>query len=184
MQKLSSAVVGGVRSFLPITEADVLVKHQVLLRKTELYFNTHRMLLYKVYLVRLLRIQNKTGIHIPINTCGKGLYLLHLGSRLINSRAKVGENCWMHINTSIVAGGTSDDVPVIGNNVVIGIGAVVLGNAVVPNNTAIGANAVVNKQFSGGNFALAGVPAKIVSNNGQSEWNKKNRKGVFAESCG
>ena len=72
-------------------------------------------------------MQNKYALHIPINTCGKGLKIMHIGPILINGRVKIGENCSLHINTALVAGGTSDEVPCLGNGIVVGVGAVVLG---------------------------------------------------------
>lgn len=42
-------------------------------------------------------------------------------------------------------------------------------------NIAIGANAVVNKNFTEENIAIAGIPAKKISNNGALEWNKNNK---------
>ena len=98
---------------------------------------------------------------------------MHVGPILINGNAKIGKNCSIHINTSIVAGGIDSSAPTIGDNVVIGVGAVLLGKISIANNIAIGANAVVNKSFFEEDIAIAGVPAKKISNNGRSKWNKK-----------
>lgn len=76
------------------------------------------------------------------------------------------------MNTSIVAGGTNDDIPTLGNGVIVGVGAVVLGNVVIADNVAIGANAVVNKSVFETNVTVAGVPAKIISHNSSMNWNK------------
>lgn len=126
-----------------------------------------------LYKIRLLKLQNKYGLHVPINTCGKGLKIMHLGPILINSKAKIGQDCSIHINTAIVAGGVSNDAPEIGNGCVIGIGAVLLGKIKIADNVAIGANAVVNKSIIEEDIAIAGVPAKKISNNGTTKWNKK-----------
>lgn len=101
---------------------------------------------------------------------------MHVGPILINDKAVIGKNCSLHINTAIVAGGTNNEVPVIGEGVVVGVGAVILGGVTIANNIAIGANAVVNKSFIEENIAIAGVPAKKVSNNGSLEWNKQDKK--------
>ena len=74
------------------------------------------------------------------------------------------------MNTSVVAGGTNDFVPTIGNHVILGVGAVVLGGVTIADNVAIGANAVVNKSVEQSNVTVAGVPAKIVSNHGTLDW--------------
>ena len=68
-------------------------------------------------------------------------------------------------------------MPKIGNNVVIGVGAVVLGDIHIADGIAIGANAVVNKSFGEPSIAIAGVPAKKISNNGRLTWaGKEERK--------
>lgn len=162
------------RSPVLITEADILRRHQILLRKTEYHVNCRHKLVGLVYLMRLRRLQNRYAIHIPLNVCGKGLRIMHTGPILINGKAVVGENCAFHINTALVAGGTSNDAPVLGNGVVVGVGAVVLGGVHIADNVAIGAGAVVNKDVTEENVAVAGVPAKKVSNNGRAQWNKKN----------
>lgn len=98
---------------------------------------------------------------------------MHIGPILINGRVRIGENCSLHINTSIVAGGTSDDVPCLGNGIVIGVGSVLLGGIQLADNIAVGANALVNKTFTEENIAIAGIPAKKISKNGSLEWNKE-----------
>ena len=160
-------------NFFLIGEGTVLRRHQLLLRKTELFINTKKKVLARIYKFRLFRIQTKYSLKIPLNCCGKGFRIMHLGPILINSNATLGENVCMHINTAIVAGGTNDEVPTIGNGVVIGVGAVVLGGIRIADNIAIGANAVVNKDFLEENIAIAGVPAKKISDNGSLFWNKK-----------
>ncbi len=127
-----------------------------------------------IYNVLLCRYQNKHQIHIPINTFDRGLKLMHLGPMGVNANAKCGKDIYLHINSCIIAGGVNNDAPTLEDGVVIGIGAVVLGNIRLARNIAIGANAVVNKTFEEENIAIAGVPAKKVSNNGRLEWNKGN----------
>ena len=85
---------------------------------------------------------------------------MHTGPILINHKAKVGNDVSIHINTSIVAHGITGGVPVIGNNVVVGVGSVILGGITIADSIAIGANALVNKSFEEENIAIAGVPAK------------------------
>ena len=157
-----------------IRENDILWKHNYLLRKTEYYNNVNKKILKNFYKLRLRLLQNKYQIFIPLNVFDKGLKLIHLGQRLVNGKTKVGKNCVMHVNTYIVAGGTEKGgFPILGNNVILGIGSVVLGNVKIGDYTAIGANAVVNKSFEEGNITIAGVPAKKISNNSRKDWNKK-----------
>ena len=64
---------------LQISEGAILRRHTVLLRKTEYYRNTGRRVLATLYEARLMRLQNRHALHIPLNTCGKGLQILTLG---------------------------------------------------------------------------------------------------------
>ena len=162
--------------FLTLTKSSenhILYALQRLLRKVEYYKNTGKNIRFAISKTLLLRKQNKYAIHIPINACGKGFRVMHVGPVLINKKVTFGENCSVHINTSFVAGGTNDDVPQIGNCVVVVVGAVVLGPVKIADCVAIGANAVVNKDVLEENVAVAGVPAKVISQNGTKEWNKR-----------
>lgn len=121
-------------------------------------------------------MRNKYALHIELNVCGKGLKIMHLGPILTNKNVKIGENASIHINTSFVAHGVTDEVPTVGNDVVIGVGAVLLGGIYISDGIAIGANAVVNKSFMEPGIAIAGIPAKKISDNGRARWNSS-RKG-------
>ena len=162
-----------IKDFFLIGEAAILRRFQTILRKAEYYNNTKKRIRAIFYKLRLSKMQCKYSINIPINTCGKGLKIMHLGPILINSHASLGENCSIHINTAVVARGTDNLVPTLGNGIVIGVGAVVLGGVFLADNIAIGANSVVNKSFDESNIAIAGVPAKKISNNGRASWGKK-----------
>lgn len=159
--------------FFGLGEAALLKKHTILLRKAEFYLNTGRKFRYLLYKTRLRKLQMKYSLHIPFNCCAKGFHIVHLGPILINNNATLGENLSLHMNTAIVAGGTDDSVPTVGNNVIVGYGAVLLGGITIADNVAIGANAVVNKSVERKSVTVAGVPAKIISERGTEEWNKK-----------
>ena len=156
-----------------IGENALLKRHQCLLRKTEYYANTKKRLRYLFSKIRLINFQNKYALHVPLNCCQRGFRIMHVGPILINPNARVGKDCCFHINTALVAGGKNSDAPTLGDGVVVGIGAVVLGGVAIASNVAIGANAVVNKDVEETNIAVAGVPAKKISNNGRLSWNKK-----------
>lgn len=158
---------------LQSNETSIIWKHQVLLRTTEYHINAKNKLRARINQLRLNRFQSKYGIHIPPNVCGKGLKVMHIGPILINENATVGENCRFHFNTALVAGGTNNGVPTLGNDVVVGIGAVILGDIQIADGVAIGANAVVNRDVLEKNITVAGVPAKKISNRGSMDWNKK-----------
>lgn len=159
-----------------IRESSYLWKYNVLLRKTEYYVNTGNKLMSFIYRAILAKYKNKHQIYIPINTFDRGLKMMHLGPILVNGRVKGGKDIALHINTSLVAGGTNDGTPVLEDGVVVGVGAVILGDIRLAKNIAVGANAVVNKSFEEENIAIAGIPAKKISNSGRLEWNKKKDK--------
>ena len=84
---------------------------------------------------------------------------------VFHRKCVVGSNCIIHGGVTI--GATSsilDEAPVIGDNVLIGAGAVILGPIKIGENVVIGANAVVLKDVPP-NCLVAGVPAKIVKEN-------------------
>ena len=92
-------------SLLGIRESDILIKHIILLRKTEYYLNSHRIIRGSISKIKLRKLQNKYCIHVPLNCCDVGLKIMHIGPILINEKATIGKNCAFHINTAVVAGG-------------------------------------------------------------------------------
>lgn len=162
---------GGVKKLLGSEKATIW-SYQKRLRLTEYYFNTNKKMRYILSKVILNYKSNKYGIHIGLNVFERGLQIMHLGPILTNGRARVGRNCSVHVNTALVAQGVSDDVPKLGDNIVIGVGATIVGNVWIANGIAVGANSLVNKSFYEENIAIAGVPAKKISNNGTQCWGK------------
>lgn len=82
---------------------------------------------------------------------------------VIHPNSIIGENCIIYQNVTIGANGKpkfGNDAPTIGDNVMIGAGAVLLGKIKIGNNAMIGANAVVVEDVPEG-VMVAGVPAKI-----------------------
>lgn len=164
---------GGVQrliNLLDMNESAILRRHMILLRRTEYYLNTNQRLLAGLYKLRLRRLQRRYGMYVSPNCCGKGLRIMHLGPLLLNSRVTVGENCSFQMNAGVVAGGTDDGVPTLGDGVMVGMGAVILGGIYVADNVAVGANAVVNKDVAESDIAVAGVPARKISDNGSAAW--------------
>ena len=80
---------------------------------------------------------------------------------VLHKRVVLGKYCRIQQNVTI--GGTSgkEEVPVLGNNVQVGAGAMVLGPVYIGNNAIIGANAVVLKDVPE-NAVVVGVPAKVI----------------------
>lgn len=138
-------------------------KFQKTLRKVEYYNNCKNSGIFKIYLYflrfRLKNISIKLGFTIPPNVFGPGLAIVHYGTIIVNSGAKIGANCRLHACVNIGASGGGSLAPLIGNNVYIAPGAKIYGDITIANNIAIGANAVVNKSFDEEGIFIAGNPA-------------------------
>ena len=110
-----------------------------------------------------------TGIEIhPGATIGKGFFIDHGMGVVIGETAEIGDNC--SIYQGVTLGGTGKDVgkrhPTLGNNVMVGAGAKVLGPFRVGDNSKIAAGAVVLREVPD-NSTAAGVPAKVVRQHGR-----------------
>lgn len=157
--------------FFSIYESDIIWKYQIVLRKTEYWYNTKKKNLFcyilaKFYQYRLFRMQVKTGISIPINVFGPGLSISHLGPIVVNGFVKVGKNCRLHPMVTIGMDGRSGAVAMIGDNVYISAGAKIIGDVKITDDVCIGAGAVVTKSISESHTTWAGVPAKKISDQG------------------
>ena len=109
-----------------------------------------------------------TGIEIhPAAKIGKGLMIDHGMGVVIGETAEIGDNCTIY--QGVTLGGTGKDVgkrhPTLGNNVMVGAGAKVLGPFTIGDNTKIAANAVVLTEIPE-NCTAVGIPAKVVKKEG------------------
>lgn len=124
--------------------------------------------LYKIKLFFLARLISQlgrffTGIEIhPGAKIGKGLFIDHGMGVVIGETAEIGDN--VTIYHGVTLGGTGKDKgkrhPTIGNNVIIGCGAKILGPISIGDGAKIGANSVVLKNVPKGKTAV-GIPAVI-----------------------
>ena len=110
-----------------------------------------------------------TGVEIhPGATIGKGLVIDHGSGVVIGETTEIGDNCTLY--QGVTLGGTGKDVgkrhPTIGNNVMVGAGAKVLGPIVIEDNSKVAANAVVLKDIAENSTAV-GIPAKVVRQAGR-----------------
>ncbi|MBQ6886395.1 MAG: hypothetical protein IJN54_02635 [Lachnospiraceae bacterium] len=142
-----------------LTERQVLYKHMKYLRKAEYAANNRKLSRYW-YLTRLLRIQTRYGISIPLNVVEEGFEIVHLGSVIINCNAHIGKYCRVH--PGVCVGANHDKAPTIGEHVYLGPGAKVFGDIILADEIQVGANAVVNKSCDKKGAVLAGVPAKVM----------------------
>ena len=136
------------------------------MRKLEYHVNCKNKGMNKLYInylkYKYRKLSIKLNFSIPINTFGPGLSIVHYGTIIINYTTRIGANCRMHAGVNIGASGGEIQGPILGDNVYLAPGAKVFGNIRIPNNTAIGANAVVNKSFEKENTIIAGIPAKVL----------------------
>ena len=112
-----------------------------------------------------------TGIEIhPGAKIGKNLFIDHGMGVVIGETSEIGDNVTIYHNVTL--GGSSPSIdserqrhekrhPTIGNDVVIGSGAQIIGPIRVGNNSRIAANAVVVKDVPE-NATMVGIPAKVV----------------------
>ena len=105
-----------------------------------------------------------TGIEIhPGAKIGRGLFIDHGSAVVIGETAEIGDNCTIY--QGVTLGGTGKDVgkrhPTLGNNVMVGSGAKVLGPFKVGDNSKIAANAVVLEEIPSNSTAV-GIPARVV----------------------
>lgn len=136
-----------------------------------IYRLAHKLHKDKLYtLARALSQLGKflTGIEIhPGATIGKGLFIDHGTGVVIGETAEIGDNCILY--QGVTLGGTGKGKgkrhPTLGNNVMVGCGAKVLGPFKIGNNVKIAANAVVLEEIPENSTAV-GAPARVVRRNG------------------
>ena len=112
------------------------------------------------------------GMVIPYGTrIGPGLYIGYFGGIIVSGLARIGRNCNISPGISIgqASRGPRAGIPQLGDNVYIGPGAKLMGNIVVGNNVAIGANCVVTKDAPD-NAVVVGVPGRVISLQGSAEY--------------
>ncbi len=95
---------------------------------------------------------------------GPGLVILHSIGVVINSEVRAGRN--LVLEHGVTLGAEKGQSPVLGDDVFIGVGAVVIGGVRIGDRAKIGANAVVTKDVPDGATAV-GVPAKVVRIDGR-----------------
>ncbi len=130
-------------------------------RKANWFFK-HNMKAIAMFLSQ--RARRKTGIEIhPGAKIGKGLFIDHGMGVVIGETTEIGDNCTIYQNVTL--GGTKTNKgkrhPTLGNNVLVGAGAKVLGSFKVGDDAKIGAGAVVIHEVPKG-ATFVGIPAREV----------------------
>ena len=109
-----------------------------------------------------------TGIEIhPGATIGKGVFIDHGMGVVIGETAILGDDCLIY--QGVTLGGTGKETgkrhPTLGNNVVVGTGAKVLGNIEIGNDVRIGAGSVVLRDVPS-ESTVVGIPGRVVYRSG------------------
>jgi len=110
-----------------------------------------------------------TGIEIhPGAKIGRRFFVDHGMGVVIGETAEVGDDVLIYQGVTLGGAGLEKGKrhPTIGNNVVIGTGAKVLGNITVGDNSYVGANAVVIKDVPP-NSTVVGVPGRVTKQDGK-----------------
>ncbi len=146
-----------------------------------LYAGLHALIWYRAahvfychkrfFLARLLSQWGRfwTGIEIhPGAEIGRGLLIDHGAGVVIGETAVIGDDCTIY--QGVTLGGTGKEHgkrhPTLGNNVMVGAGAKILGPFRVGDNSRIAAGAVVLEEIPPNSTAV-GAPARVVRQNGQ-----------------
>lgn len=110
-----------------------------------------------------------TGIEIhPSAKIGTGFFIDHGMGVVIGETAEIGD--YVTLFQGVTLGGTGKERgkrhPTLGNHVVVGAGAKILGGIKIGDNVKIGANSVVLKNVPS-NSTVIGVPARIIKSQGE-----------------
>lgn len=108
-------------------------------------------------------VRTLTGVEIhPGAQIGRRFFIDHANGVVIGETSEIGDDVMLYHQVTL--GGTSMEKtkrhPTLGNHVLVGAGAKILGPVVVGDNSSVGANAVVVKDVPGDSSAV-GIPAKV-----------------------
>lgn len=141
--------------------------HAILSHRVAHFLWTHRCQLLARWLSQWARLMTGVEIH-PGATIGRRFFIDHGSGVVIGETAEIGDDVLMYHQVTL--GGTSLDKvkrhPTIGNNVLIGMGAKIIGAIMVGDNARIGANAVVTRDVPTG-ATVVGIPGKVIKRDGE-----------------
>ena len=137
--------------------------HAILYHRVAHWFYNHNMRFIARFISQTGRLLTGVEIH-PAVTVGRRLFIDHGSGVVIGETTQIGDDCTIY--QGVTLGGTGKDKgkrhPTLGNNVMIGAGARVLGPFKVGDNSKVAANAVVLEEVPPNSTAV-GVPAKITN---------------------
>ena len=124
-----------------------------------------------VFIARLISQVTKwlTGVEIhPAATIGRRLVIDHGTGIVIGATTEIGDDCLIYQGVTLGGTGVMQGKrhPTLGNNVMVGSGAKVLGPIKIGDNSRVAANSVVLREVPA-NSTVVGVPGRIVRINGE-----------------
>lgn len=141
--------------------------HAIIMYRMANWLWQHRLFFLARWLSQVGRFWTGIEIH-PGAKIGRGLFIDHGMGVVIGETSVVGDNVVLF--QGVTLGGTGKETgkrhPNIGNSVVVGTGAKVLGNITIGDNSYIGANAVVLKSVAP-NSTVVGIPGRITKQDGK-----------------
>lgn len=141
--------------------------HAIVMHRLAHLFYVSKIPFLPLFLSQAMRFFTGIEIH-PGARIGRGLFIDHGMGVIIGETTIIGDNVLLY--QGVTLGGTGKERgkrhPTIGNNVVIGGGAKILGNIIVGDNSYVGANAVVVKDVPV-NSTIVGVPGRITQQDGK-----------------
>jgi serine O-acetyltransferase len=141
--------------------------HAIIYYRISHWLYTHKRYILARWLSQHAKFRTGIEIH-PAAKIGKGLFIDHGTGVVIGETAEIGDNCTIY--QGVTLGGTGKDKgkrhPTLGNNVMVGAGAKILGPFKVGDNAKIGSNALVLSEVPANGTAV-GVPARVVRVNGK-----------------
>lgn len=145
----------------------LLKKYLRYLRCYEYHLNNSKGSRYHTYMGYVYErkknlLGSRLGIEIGPNCFGKGLSIWHGGSIVVNPGVRAGEYCILHGGNCVGNNGKTKGVPILGDGVELGFGAVIIGDVRVAGQTVIGANAVVTRSIEEAGGTYVGAPAKRI----------------------
>ena len=121
---------------------------------------------FRYFIERAIEIT--TGISIPAQCkIGKGLRIHHFGGIIFHPSVEIGDDCTLYHQVTIGDRGGYGGAAKLGNNVLVGAGAKIIGEIQIGDNCKIGANSVVTKDMPPNTVAY-GNPAQYKTKKGEN----------------
>lgn len=136
--------------------------HAIVFYRIAHFFYKYNLFFIARLISQLGRFFTQIEIH-PGAKIGRRLVIDHGSGVVIGETSVIGDDCLIHHGVTLGAKTTEsgDRHPKLGNNIIVGVGAQIIGNCKIGDNAVIGASAVVVRDV-GENEVVAGIPAKTI----------------------